>query len=75
MLRARQRDALKYIQERGVTLDNIVSVVEEIIHEKVRLIERQIYDAQNGQKELEYKNGMNFEDNEHIPYSPRWLRA
>lgn len=55
MLKTRERDALKYIQERGVTLDNIVNVAEEMIHNKVRFIEKQIHDAQNGHKELEYK--------------------
>jgi len=55
MLKTRERDALKYIQERGVSIDNVVNVAEEMIHNKVRLIEKQIYDAQNGHKELEYK--------------------
>lgn len=50
-----ERAALKYIQERGVTLDDTVTVAEEMIHDTVRSIERQIHDAQTGQKKLEYK--------------------
>jgi hypothetical protein len=55
MLKTRERDALRYIQERGVSIDNIVNVAEEMMHNRVRFIEKQIYDAQNGYKELEYK--------------------
>ncbi|MFW9808101.1 MAG: hypothetical protein ACFFE6_01865 [Candidatus Thorarchaeota archaeon] len=55
MRKEHQRAALKYIQERGVSLDDTVTVVEEMIHDTVRSIEKQIHKARSGRKELEYK--------------------
>ncbi|MFW9768450.1 MAG: hypothetical protein ACFFF9_08780 [Candidatus Thorarchaeota archaeon] len=55
MRKEHQRAALRYIQERGVSLDDTVTVAVEMIHDTVRSIEKQIHEAQSGQKELEYK--------------------